>query len=239
MLYALATYHWRAQAIRNRGSGPYDDRLGTWAPLTQARPSSRCCSSRRSSSTLCCASASKRLHLHSFLCNRIGMNRYALCADLGHRPVLRIDGPFLDRLERAAQLGALNHLAKDGILPVQMRLLAVRNKELRQAPGVPASGWRSVRPSPSPPCRARGTASAAPTHLERRPDLVVERAPPDRLAALPCPGRIARLHHEASHVAVPQNTIVRARRTVRKKVFSRPRHRLAKHLNLCEQRNAP
>lgn len=28
MLYALATYHWRAQAIRNRGSGPYDDRLG-------------------------------------------------------------------------------------------------------------------------------------------------------------------------------------------------------------------
>ena len=28
MLYALVTYHWRAQAIRNRGSGPYDDRLG-------------------------------------------------------------------------------------------------------------------------------------------------------------------------------------------------------------------
>lgn len=30
MLYALVTYHWRAQAIRNRGSGPYDDRLGTY-----------------------------------------------------------------------------------------------------------------------------------------------------------------------------------------------------------------
>ncbi|WFD26243.1 GTPase regulator Nrf1 [Malassezia nana] len=28
MIYALVTYHWRAQAIRNRGSGPYDDRLG-------------------------------------------------------------------------------------------------------------------------------------------------------------------------------------------------------------------
>lgn len=28
MVYALATYHWRAAAIRNRGSGPYDDRLG-------------------------------------------------------------------------------------------------------------------------------------------------------------------------------------------------------------------
>ena len=28
MLYALVTYHWRANAIRNRGSGPYDDRLG-------------------------------------------------------------------------------------------------------------------------------------------------------------------------------------------------------------------
>ncbi|WFD38804.1 GTPase regulator Nrf1 [Malassezia japonica] len=27
MLYALVTYHWRANAIRNRGSGPYDDRL--------------------------------------------------------------------------------------------------------------------------------------------------------------------------------------------------------------------
>ncbi|PWY99621.1 putative VTC1-protein controls Sec18p/NSF-dependent priming of snares and [Testicularia cyperi] len=28
MVYALLTYHWRANAIRNRGSGPYDDRLG-------------------------------------------------------------------------------------------------------------------------------------------------------------------------------------------------------------------
>ena len=28
MIYALVTYHWRAAAIRRRGSGPYDDRLG-------------------------------------------------------------------------------------------------------------------------------------------------------------------------------------------------------------------
>ncbi|GAA5826783.1 hypothetical protein JCM10212_002336, partial [Sporobolomyces blumeae] len=28
MIYALVTYHWRANAIRKRGSGPYDDRLG-------------------------------------------------------------------------------------------------------------------------------------------------------------------------------------------------------------------
>jgi len=28
MIYALITYHWRANAIRKRGSGPYDDRLG-------------------------------------------------------------------------------------------------------------------------------------------------------------------------------------------------------------------
>lgn len=28
MLYALVTYHWRANAIRKRGAGPYDDRLG-------------------------------------------------------------------------------------------------------------------------------------------------------------------------------------------------------------------
>ncbi|TKA57225.1 hypothetical protein B0A53_01181 [Rhodotorula sp. CCFEE 5036] len=28
MLYALVTFHWRANAIRKRGSGPYDDRLG-------------------------------------------------------------------------------------------------------------------------------------------------------------------------------------------------------------------
>ncbi|CAH2451099.1 Vacuolar transporter chaperone complex subunit [Komagataella phaffii CBS 7435] len=28
MLYALITYHWRASAIRRRGSGPYDDRFG-------------------------------------------------------------------------------------------------------------------------------------------------------------------------------------------------------------------
>ncbi|CAB57926.1 GTPase regulator Nrf1 [Schizosaccharomyces pombe] len=28
MGYALGIYHWRASAIRRRGSGPYDDRLG-------------------------------------------------------------------------------------------------------------------------------------------------------------------------------------------------------------------
>lgn len=28
MGYALITYHWRAAAIRRRGSGPYDDRFG-------------------------------------------------------------------------------------------------------------------------------------------------------------------------------------------------------------------
>lgn len=28
MIYALVIYHWRASAIRNRTSGPYDDRLG-------------------------------------------------------------------------------------------------------------------------------------------------------------------------------------------------------------------
>ena len=39
MVYALVTYHWRAAAIRNKGSGPYDDRLGgypiflTWKHL--------------------------------------------------------------------------------------------------------------------------------------------------------------------------------------------------------------
>lgn len=28
MAYALYIYHWRAKAIRQRGSGPYDDRFG-------------------------------------------------------------------------------------------------------------------------------------------------------------------------------------------------------------------
>lgn len=28
MIYALVIYHWRSAAIRKRGSGPYDDRLG-------------------------------------------------------------------------------------------------------------------------------------------------------------------------------------------------------------------
>lgn len=28
MIYALITFHWRANAIRKKGSGPYDDRLG-------------------------------------------------------------------------------------------------------------------------------------------------------------------------------------------------------------------
>jgi hypothetical protein len=26
MVYALVTFHWRANSIRKRGSGPYDDR---------------------------------------------------------------------------------------------------------------------------------------------------------------------------------------------------------------------
>jgi hypothetical protein len=29
--FSLVTYHWRANAIRKRGSGPYDDRLGALA----------------------------------------------------------------------------------------------------------------------------------------------------------------------------------------------------------------
>ncbi|KAG6821561.1 vacuolar transporter chaperone [Arthromyces matolae] len=28
MIYALYTYHWRAESIRRGGKGPYDDRLG-------------------------------------------------------------------------------------------------------------------------------------------------------------------------------------------------------------------
>lgn len=31
MIYALTTFHWRANAIRKRGSGPYDDRFGPTA----------------------------------------------------------------------------------------------------------------------------------------------------------------------------------------------------------------
>jgi hypothetical protein len=36
MIYALVTFHWRATAIRNKGSGPYDDRLGEY--LAAAKP---------------------------------------------------------------------------------------------------------------------------------------------------------------------------------------------------------
>lgn len=46
MIYALITYHWRAESIRNRGSGPYDDRLGTRTVATaltlQVRPFCLC-----------------------------------------------------------------------------------------------------------------------------------------------------------------------------------------------------
>lgn len=28
MIYALATFHWRAKSIRQRGQGGFDDRLG-------------------------------------------------------------------------------------------------------------------------------------------------------------------------------------------------------------------
>lgn len=62
------------------------------------------------------------------------MNRYAFSADFVHRPVLGVDGYCFERLKRAAELSALDHLSKDGIFTVEMRLLAVRNKELRQSP---------------------------------------------------------------------------------------------------------
>lgn len=37
MIYALVTYHWRATAIRKRGSGPYDDRSVRFHPPERSR----------------------------------------------------------------------------------------------------------------------------------------------------------------------------------------------------------
>lgn len=195
MIYALVTYHWRAQAIRNRGSGPYDDRLGMCPILTQAPPSFPCCSLRRSSSTLCCASASSaHLCLHSLLCDRIGMNRYALRADLVYRPMLCIHLCLFHGLERAAQLGAINHLAKDRVLAVKVRLLAVGDKKLYQShSSAPASDWCSGRLSPWLPCPAHGTAVSRMPHLERWPDLIVKGASPNGLAPFARASRVARL----------------------------------------------
>lgn len=49
MVYALITFHWRATAIRNKGSGPYDDRLGMWPIRTSAH---RCSSAHPFRSSL-------------------------------------------------------------------------------------------------------------------------------------------------------------------------------------------
>ena len=61
----------------------------------------------------------------------IRVDRDASHADLVNWPVLGVDGHFFHRIECAAQLGTIDHLANNGILAVQMRLLAVGNEKLR------------------------------------------------------------------------------------------------------------
>lgn len=47
MVYALYTFHWRANSIRKGGRGPYDDRLGPVSRLSVSQRSIRvkltCC----------------------------------------------------------------------------------------------------------------------------------------------------------------------------------------------------
>lgn len=51
------------------------------------------------------------------------MNGDARHADLLHGAVFRIHGYLFHRLERAARLRSVDHLAEDGVLAVEVRLL--------------------------------------------------------------------------------------------------------------------
>ena len=126
-------------------------------------------------------------------------------ADLVYRPVLGIHRHLFHGIERAAILGAVDHLAKDGIFAVEVGLLAVGNEELplvQRALSAPGTDSCSAPCSPSRQYRGRETWSVArrkaTAYLECRTDLVVKGRAPDRLSALARARCIARLCVSAS-----------------------------------------
>jgi len=57
------------------------------------------------------------------------MNRDVCEFDLGHRSIFVIHGHTLNSIQ--CRVCPIYYLAKDGVLPVEMRLLCISNKELR------------------------------------------------------------------------------------------------------------
>lgn len=149
------------------------------------------------------------------------MNGDASHADLGGGPVLGVDRDRLHGIESPTVFGAVDDLAYDGVLAVQMRMLGVRDEEL----GLVGIGT------------GIGASDYAPAvELERGADLIRKWLAPYGLAALACASGIASLDHERLDVAVPLDIVVRAGCTVAEEVFGRSRSGLAEDLDLNKYR---
>ena len=129
---------------------------------------------------------------------------------------------YLEGLEVIEHLVALEHLAKDGVLPVQMRGGRKSDKELAPV-GVGAFVGHAQ--------------DAAGIVSQRGADLVVEQLVGGvvdgggRLGLGVCLGA-AGLHHEAGDQAVERAAIVEARGAEGEEVLGRLGHRLAEELEL-------
>ena len=145
---------------------------------------------------------------------RVCVYRHALEFDLTQRPVLVIGGNTLDRVER---LKAIDHLSKDGVIIVQVRMLGVGDEELRRVRVGPRVGHRKDPP---------------PRVLILRVYLVAKLTPPDRVAALASARRVSTLQHEALDVAVEERAIVVIGGAECEEVECGARHRVAEDLHL-------
>lgn len=137
--------------------------------------------------------------------------------NLARGSILSVNRHRLHRIQRPPIFSAIDDLADDSILSIQMRLLGVRDEELRLV-----CVWSCI-----------GTCNdTATVKLERGSNFVSERFAPDRLTAFACPCRIACLDHEGFDVAVPFDVVVCASCTVAEKVFGCAGCCVAEHFDL-------
>jgi len=119
-----------------------------------------------------------------------------------NRPVFGSYWYSLHRLK--SRIGTIDHLPKDGILSVEMRLLAVSDEELGFV-GI----WAGVG----------HCYDATPIELESGANLIFEWPPPETLTTLSGVSGITSLDHERLDVSVEERPIIIPARAESKKVL--------------------
>lgn len=137
--------------------------------------------------------------------------------DLACWSILCIHIDRFHRVQCPTILGTIDDLAYDSILSIQMRLLCVRDKELRLV------GIRT---------RICTRDDSTTIESERRSDLIRERLAPDRLSSFAGPCRITGLDHERFDVAMPFDVVVGARGAVTEEVLGCAGGDVAEHFDL-------